>query len=170
MWVTMVHGSPIAANGSDLLIKRMDFLGCGLLALERDLSFEVLEVFRQLRNLVVLLRKLALEFKTNLLTKKSLHQVVVVLESLEFSRGHIQLVDHLVSLLRHLGVDHHVQVLQELFTLASVVNDLHLLQVDQVMVLALAHGLRFTTASELFLPIFEQLLAEYLQTLVEVFH
>jgi len=80
------------------------------------------------------------------------------------------LVDHAVAALTHLCGDNRVNVLQELLALVLVVDRLHLLQVDDVAILIFADGESLAPGAQLSLTVFEYLLAEDLEALVEVLH
>ena len=94
----------------------------------------------------------------------------MVLKLSKFPIGHIQLIDHRVTLLTHFSVDYHIDVLEELLALRPVVDDLHLLQIQHVPVLITHDGCRFTPLSQILFSILQSLLAEDGETLIKVLH
>jgi hypothetical protein len=94
----------------------------------------------------------------------------MVFEGLQFACGKVKLINHLVSLTEHLWIDDLIYVFQELLTLLLVVECLHLLYVNQVVILVFAEARSFTSASQFFFTVLNQLLCKNAQAVIEVFH
>ena len=101
---------------------------------------EVSEFVFEMQDFVVLDVHFFAELLSYLFPHEPLHQVIVILQRSEFAIGHIELVDNLISFCAHFSIHNYINVAKELLTLLSVVNYLHVLQVDNVSVLV-AHYL-----------------------------
>lgn len=99
--------------------------------------------------------QIAHEIKTNFLSQTFLHYIIVVLQCLQLSRCQIQLIDHLVTLTKHLRVHNLIDILQKMFALLLVVERLHLFDINQVMVLIFSQTLSFASASQLFFTVLD---------------
>ena len=73
---------------------------------------------------------LLLELFLDFFAQVPLHQVVVVLEGAKFAIVNVEFIDHLIALRAHLCVHDDVNVTQELLTFRSVIDYLHLLEVN----------------------------------------
>lgn len=148
----------------------IEFFLDGLLELVSDLFPKVGEILAEPLNCVILLRKLLAELMSDFLSHQLLHLVVMILESPQFTTGAVQLVDHLVTLGRHLRINDRVNIGQETLELLLVVESFHLTQVDQMVVLLLPDRLGLAPASQLGFAVLDELLAEDLEAVVEIFH
>ena len=114
---------------TDLLLTSVNLLRAELLESVLHGHLEVVEVVFFLNDFTVLVVQGTLELLAQLLPHVLLHEIVVIFEGSELSIGDVKLVDHVVTLGAHLGINYHINVLEELLTLRSIVNDLHLFQI-----------------------------------------
>jgi len=121
----------------DLIVACCLLFGNLLADLQRNVLSECLNFVGLLLNLIFKLDNLIVEFLPDFLTNARFHNVVVIFESLELACAYIQLVDHLITLGEHFGVCERFYVLKQLFAFLAVVLILHLLNVNNVVVLML---------------------------------
>lgn len=99
-----------------------------------------------------------------------LHQIEVVLQHPQLAVRGVQLINQLVALFGHLGVDHLVNVLHELLALSLVVGRLSFPDVDEVQESLFLHGGGLADGPHGGLGVLDEAATEGLEAVVEVPH